>query len=56
MDDILITGDNIKQIAAQIETASIKLQALGEVNTFLGINIVVDYKYKKLHMHQNNYT
>ena len=58
MDNILITGDNIEQIATQIDTArnNIKLQALGEVNTFLGINIIVDYKHKKLHIHQNNYT
>ena len=34
----------------------IKIQALGEVDTFLGINILVDYKNKILHMYQNNYT
>jgi len=57
VDDILITGPNPDEIMAQINNAKndIKLQALGEINTFLGINIKIDYKNKKLYMHQNNY-
>jgi hypothetical protein len=58
VDDLLITGPSPDKIMAQINMAKdeIKIQALGEVNTFLGINILVDYKNKTLHMHQNNYT
>ena len=58
VDDILITGPDTDAIMAQINDAKndIKIQALGEINTFLGINILIDYKNKKLHMHQNNYT
>jgi len=58
VDNLLITGPNADKIMAQINMAKddIKIQALGEVDTFLGINILVDYKNKTLHMHQNNYT
>ena len=57
VDDILIIGPNPDEIMAQINNVKndIKLQVLGEINTFLGINIKIDYKNKKLYMHQNNY-
>ena len=58
VDDIIISGPEADNIIAQINKAKddIKLQALGEINTFLGINISIDYKNNKLHIHQNNYT
>ena len=53
VDDLLITGPNADKIMAQINMAKddIKIQALGEVDTFLGINILVDYKNKTLYIH-----
>jgi len=58
VNDIIISGPKADNIIAQINKAKddIKLQALGKINTFLGINISIDYKNNKLHMHQNNYT
>jgi len=58
VDDIIITGPNPEEISAQINKAKeeIKIQSLGEISTFLGINIRIDYKNNKLHMDQNNYT
>jgi len=55
---IIISGPEADNIITQINKAkdNIKLQALGEINTFLGINISIDYKNNKLHIHQNNYT
>jgi len=58
VDDIIISGPDPNKIIAQINKAKdeIKLQALGQINTFLGINISIDYNNNTLHMHQNNYT
>ena len=53
VDDILITGPNPDEIMAQINNAKndIKLQAFSKINTFLEINIKIDYKNKKLYIY-----
>jgi len=58
VNDIIISSPKADNIITQINKAKddIKLQALGEINIFLGINISIDYKNNKLHIHQNNYT
>jgi len=44
---------SLNKIIVQINNAknNIKLQALSKINTFLGINIKINYKNKKLYMH-----
>ena len=53
INNIIISGPEADNIITQINKAKddIKLQALGKINTFLGINISIDYKNNKLHMH-----
>jgi hypothetical protein len=58
VDDLIITGPNhkqIKEISEKIST-DIELKYIGEVNTFLGIQMKINKKNKTLLLHQEKYT
>lgn len=57
VDDFIVTGPNQRRIEYIMNKVSddIKLQALGEINTFLGMDIKIDRKNRTLLMHQQKY-
>lgn len=57
VDDIIATGISIDYINNLVKNIQkdIKIQLLGDISTFLGINIEVDYTTKIITLGQNNY-
>lgn len=57
VDDIIATGIDITYINNLINKIQkdIKIQPLGDITTFLGINFEVDYTTKTISLSQNNY-
>src|SRR4030095_16978596 len=58
VDDLIAIGPNkdiIEKIARE-SSKEIDLQFMGEINTFLGIDINIDRQNKILYMHQSKYT
>ena len=58
VDDLIITGPNqgtINQIIDEI-SKSVKLEKIGDVNQFLGMQICPDYNTKSLSINQSKYT
>jgi hypothetical protein len=58
VDDLIIIGPdkNIIEKIARESSKEIDLQLMGEINTFLGIDISIDRQNKELYMHQSKYT
>jgi hypothetical protein len=57
VDDLIITGpnkDEINKITINMSN-KLKLEYLGEINQFLGMEIKLDYKNKSILIHQNKY-
>ena len=58
VDDLIITGPDqrqIDQIIAQI-SKKIKLEKIGNIHQFLGMQIETDYQHKVIKINQNKYT
>jgi hypothetical protein len=57
VDDIIAIGVSIDYINNLVKNIQkdIKIQLLGNISTFLGINIEVDYITKTITLGQNNY-
>ncbi|KHJ32518.1 hypothetical protein EV44_g4231 [Erysiphe necator] len=58
VDDLIITGPDQKQIDQVIAQISlkVKLEKIGNIHQFLGMQIEADYKNKVIKINQNKYT
>ncbi|RKF65088.1 Retrovirus-related Pol polyprotein from transposon TNT 1-94, partial [Erysiphe neolycopersici] len=58
IDDLIITGPNQSLINNIIDEISktVKLEKIGDIHQFLGMQICPDYQMKALKINQNKYT
>lgn len=58
VDDLIITGPDLGLINTTVYelTKSLKIEKIGNINQFLGMQVITDYKNKKIYLNQNKYT
>lgn len=58
VDDLIITGPEERQINVIVEelTKSVKLEKIGNINQFLGMQVETDYLNRVIRINQNKYT
>ncbi|KAI0992373.1 hypothetical protein K3495_g15813 [Podosphaera aphanis] len=58
VDDLIFTGPNQKEINNLVQQISkhIKIETIGNINQFLGMQITTEYENQKIQLNQNKYT